>query len=116
MTVETYELPLLRQLSTFWWVLLACELYILRTITKYEIDDNTFEVVTDENGEPITADDFRAIIKEFKEWAITQEETLKEKFIGWLLMDYTITPKLIKFSQIEKNKLWNTLDLEKQIF
>lgn len=49
---------------------------------KYEIDDNTFEVVTDENGEPITADDFRAIIKEFKEWAITQEETLKEKFIG----------------------------------
>ncbi len=49
---------------------------------KYKIDEETFDVVTDENGEAILAEDFSSIVKEFKEWAITQEETLKQKFIG----------------------------------
>ena len=44
--------------------------------------EETFEVVTDENGEAIIDDDFSIIVKEFKEWAITQEETLKQKFLG----------------------------------
>ena len=38
--------------------------------------------VTDENGEAFLAEDFSIIVKEFKEWAITQEETLKQKFLG----------------------------------
>ena len=49
---------------------------------KYKIDEKTFEVVTDENGEAFLAEDFSIIVKEFKEWAITQEETLKQKFLG----------------------------------
>ena len=55
----------------------------IKTFKKiYKIDEETFEVVTDENGEAIIDDDFSIIVKEFKEWAITQEETLKQKFLG----------------------------------
>lgn len=49
---------------------------------KYKIDEETFDVVTDENGDAILAEDFSSIITEFKEWVNTQEETLKHKFLG----------------------------------
>ena len=49
---------------------------------KYKIDEETFDVVTDENGDAILAEDFSSIITEFKDWVNTQEETLKDKFLG----------------------------------
>lgn len=49
---------------------------------KYKIDTETFEIVLDENGKAILDEEFTIIVKEFKEWANTQEEILKEKFIG----------------------------------
>ncbi len=47
----------------------------------YKIDEETFEVVQDEEGRPVLDEEFTQTIKEFREWALTQEETLKDLFL-----------------------------------
>lgn len=47
----------------------------------YGIDENTFEVMQDEEGSPLLDEEFTETIKEFKEWAKGQEETLSDLFL-----------------------------------
>lgn len=47
----------------------------------YALDPDTFETITDENGESILNEDFSQIVKEFKEWCINQETELKSLFL-----------------------------------
>lgn len=46
----------------------------------YKLDPKTFEVVIDENGAPVLDEEFTDRIKEFQEWAKSQEETLQRLF------------------------------------
>jgi type I restriction enzyme M protein len=48
----------------------------------WKISEETFEIEIDENNNPVLDEDFTQTIKEFKEWAETQEKTLRELFIG----------------------------------
>lgn len=48
----------------------------------YKIDEKTFDTMIDENGTPLLDEDFTKTIKDFRAWAMGQEETLKELFIG----------------------------------
>jgi type I restriction enzyme M protein len=48
----------------------------------YKIDEKTFEVEIDEEGNSLLNEDFTVAINEFKKWALTQEKTLKDLFIG----------------------------------
>ncbi len=50
-------------------------------IPIYKVDEQNFEVMIDENGNPILDEDFSKIIKEFKEWTNSQEEELKNLFL-----------------------------------
>lgn len=50
--------------------------------TKYILDDETFETVTNEEGESVTDEDFSKIISEFKDWCLFQENALKKIFLG----------------------------------
>lgn len=50
--------------------------------TKYILNDDTFETVTNEEGESVTDEDFSKIISEFKDWCLFQENTLKKIFLG----------------------------------
>ena len=47
----------------------------------YALDPDTFETLTNEEGESILNEDFSAIVKEFKEWCINQELDLKKLFL-----------------------------------
>ncbi len=47
----------------------------------YKIDEESFEVVQDEEGRPVLDEEFTQTIKEFREWALTQEDTLKDLFL-----------------------------------
>ncbi len=47
----------------------------------YKIDEETFEVVQDKEGRPVLDEEFTQTIKEFRKWALTQEETLKNLFL-----------------------------------
>lgn len=47
----------------------------------YALNPDTFETLTNENGESILNEDFTRIIKEFKEWCINQEIELKKLFL-----------------------------------
>jgi type I restriction enzyme M protein len=47
----------------------------------YKIDEETFEIETDENGMPVKETDFPHIISEFRQWALGQEEVLQELFL-----------------------------------
>jgi len=46
----------------------------------YRMDETTFEVMTDEEGYPILDEDFTQTIKDFRDWALGQEETLQRLF------------------------------------
>jgi len=48
----------------------------------YKINEETFEVEQDEEGYPKFDEDFSRNIKEFKEWAKSQEKTLQDLFIN----------------------------------
>lgn len=50
--------------------------------TQYTLDSETFETVTNQDGESVTDEDFTGIISEFKDWCLFQENTLKNIFIG----------------------------------
>ena len=45
------------------------------------IDPDTFNVVIDKNGSPVINEDFSRYVGEFKQWALTQEETLQKLFL-----------------------------------
>lgn len=49
----------------------------------YALDPETFETLTNEQGESILNEDFSKIIKEFKEWCVNQEIELKKIFLEW---------------------------------
>lgn len=50
--------------------------------TKYVLNDDTFETVTNEEGESVTDEDFSKMISEFKDWCLFQENPLKKIFLG----------------------------------
>ncbi|MDD3646137.1 MAG: N-6 DNA methylase [Candidatus Gracilibacteria bacterium] len=47
----------------------------------YKINDKTFEIEQDEEGNPLLDEDFTDIAKEFKDWCFGQEKTLQDLFI-----------------------------------
>lgn len=47
----------------------------------FKIDPVTFEIVTDKDGGPVLDEEFSKFVNEFREWALTQEETLQKIFI-----------------------------------
>ena len=47
----------------------------------YKIDETTFEIETDEEGQPVKDTDFPNIIKDFRQWALGQEEVLQQLFL-----------------------------------
>ena len=47
----------------------------------YKLNPDTFETITNDQGESILDEDFSQIIKEFKEWCINQEIELKKLFL-----------------------------------
>jgi type I restriction enzyme M protein len=50
--------------------------------TQYTLDSETFETVTNQDGESVIDEDFASIISEFKDWCLFQENTLKTIFMG----------------------------------
>jgi len=48
----------------------------------WKINEETFEVVTDNEGNPLLDEEFTETIKEFHEWALGQEKDLIELFLG----------------------------------
>jgi len=48
----------------------------------YKINESTFEIEQDKNGSPMLDEEFTPIIKEFKEWCLSQEKTLQDTFLG----------------------------------
>ncbi|MDU6364693.1 MAG: N-6 DNA methylase [Clostridium sp.] len=47
----------------------------------YKIDENTFEIMTDSEGNMVRDEEFSEIISDFKTWCNGQEETLKNMFL-----------------------------------
>ncbi len=47
----------------------------------YKINEKTFEIEQDENGEPLLDEDFTETVNEFKKWCLGQEKKLQELFI-----------------------------------
>lgn len=47
----------------------------------YALDPDTFETITNDEGESVLNEDFSQVIKEFKEWCVSQELDLKTKFL-----------------------------------
>lgn len=61
--------------------------YEIRTLKRvkfynplYRINESTFEIEMDNEGNPLMREDFTQTIKDFKSWINTQEETLKKIF------------------------------------
>jgi type I restriction enzyme M protein len=47
----------------------------------YRTDEATFEIVTDEHGNPVLDEDFSQTVADFRQWALGQEETLQRLFL-----------------------------------
>ncbi|MFR7760702.1 MAG: class I SAM-dependent DNA methyltransferase [Peptoniphilus grossensis] len=47
----------------------------------YDIDYNNFQVIMDENGNPLLDEDFTETVKDFKQWALSQETELIDLFV-----------------------------------
>jgi type I restriction enzyme M protein len=47
----------------------------------YRINEITFEIMTDDEGNPILDEDFTLTLKDFQQWALGQEETLQKLFL-----------------------------------
>ena len=47
----------------------------------YALDPDTFETITNNQGESVLNEDFSKIISEFKEWCLNQETEIKELFL-----------------------------------
>lgn len=48
----------------------------------YKFDEETFDILIDDEGQPMLDEDFSQTIVEFRKWAVRQEETLKKLFVG----------------------------------
>lgn len=48
----------------------------------WKINEKTFEVETDAEGNPLLDEEFTETIEEFRKWALGQEKTLRELFLG----------------------------------
>ena len=48
----------------------------------YLIDEDTFQPVINELGETVLDEQFTEVVREFRNWCLTQEETLKTLFLG----------------------------------
>jgi type I restriction enzyme M protein len=48
---------------------------------SYRIDDSTFEIMTDDEGNPIVEEDFTQTLVEFRQWVLGQEKTLQRLFL-----------------------------------
>jgi type I restriction enzyme M protein len=46
----------------------------------FRIDESTFQIEIDRGGTPVLLEDFTAILREFREWTLGQEETLQTLF------------------------------------
>jgi type I restriction enzyme M protein len=46
----------------------------------YKINETTFEIETDEEGQPVKDEEFSGLIEEFRRWTLGQEETLQRLF------------------------------------
>jgi type I restriction enzyme M protein len=62
--------------------------YEVRTLNRvkyfnptYKIDETTFQIMTNEQSEPVLDEEFTETIFNFRKWAISQEETLKRLFL-----------------------------------
>ena len=62
--------------------------YEVRTIKRvkvfapiYKIDYDTFETVIDEEGNPVLDEDFTNTVSDFRQWCMSQEQTLQELFV-----------------------------------
>lgn len=49
---------------------------------KYRIDEQTFEIQTDADGNPVLDEDFSATVVDFRAWALGQEKMLQTLFLG----------------------------------
>ena len=47
----------------------------------YRIDESSFEIMTDDEGNPILDEDFTQTLKDFQYWALGQEEMLQKLFL-----------------------------------
>jgi len=47
----------------------------------YRMSPTTFEIETDQNGAPVLDEEFTDTVKQFREWAVGQEETLQKLFL-----------------------------------
>ena len=47
----------------------------------YKINENSFEIEQDEEGNPLLDEEFTETVREFKEWCLGQEKTLQDLFI-----------------------------------
>ncbi len=47
----------------------------------HKINETTFEVEQDSEGNPLLDEDFTQTIKDFKGWCLGQEKTLQDLFI-----------------------------------
>jgi len=47
----------------------------------YRMNETTFEVITNAEGNPVLDEDFTQTIAEFRQWALGQEETLQHLFL-----------------------------------
>lgn len=47
----------------------------------YRIDEATFEIMTDEHGNPVLDEDFTQTVADFRQWALGQEDTLQKLFL-----------------------------------
>lgn len=47
----------------------------------YALDPDTFETITNSEGESVLNEDFSQVVKEFKEWCVSQELDLKKLFL-----------------------------------
>lgn len=50
-------------------------------VPTYKIDYDTFEIQIDEEGNPMLDEDFSQTIADFKQWCVSQEQTLQDMFI-----------------------------------
>ncbi|HDK27337.1 MAG TPA: SAM-dependent methyltransferase [Candidatus Atribacteria bacterium] len=48
----------------------------------WKINEKTFEIETDKEGNPLLDEEFTEIIEEFRKWVLGQEKTLKKLFLG----------------------------------
>jgi type I restriction enzyme M protein len=48
----------------------------------WKINEKTFEIETDEEGNSLLDEEFTEIVKEFREWVLGQEKSLKDIFVG----------------------------------